>query len=254
LNKSPFISDLKCVIGAAKSSCCKNRTWILLAFLIGIGVTLLAFWKLDAEWLNYYPEHFKDARSLKKLCTKFGNFGEFQYYNLIVFALLLVLAKLRKNPALRRIAMASLLSGLMAGSIALIGKNTTGRPRPQAVYEGYEKSVAVFHGPISKSKLKTIIAKPVDPKDPPRTNWWQSFPSGHTAAAIGAALPVLIALPLGGIPIFLIAAAIALSRLLGGYHNPSDILAGLTLAVTVGIIFGLPLRKGANPKEESLDS
>ncbi len=55
-----------------------------------------------------------------------------------------------------------------------------------------------------------------------------SFPSGHSAAAFSAAGVFVKTLPKRfGIPLFLFAVVIALSRLYVGVHYPSDVLCGV---------------------------
>jgi undecaprenyl-diphosphatase len=63
-----------------------------------------------------------------------------------------------------------------------------------------------------------------------------SFPSGHTLHAAMATLVTASLLPVLAVPIGLIAALIAISRVVLGVHYPSDVAAGATLGVTFGSI------------------
>lgn len=66
--------------------------------------------------------------------------------------------------------------------------------------------------------LVPIVKRPTD----------YSFPSGHTAAAFAAAGVFVRNLPKRfGIPLIVLAAVIAVSRLYVGVHYPSDVLVGL---------------------------
>ena len=64
-----------------------------------------------------------------------------------------------------------------------------------------------------------------------------SFPSGHATVAFAAATVLAFALPRLAVPLYLLAAAIAWSRVYVGVHYPLDVLAGAVLGV--GIAFGL---------------
>jgi membrane-associated phospholipid phosphatase len=57
----------------------------------------------------------------------------------------------------------------------------------------------------------------------------QSFPSAHTATAVGLAMALSWFYPQGRRLFFIFAAAVALQRVLGSAHYPSDVLAGATV-------------------------
>ncbi|GAB7388616.1 phosphatase PAP2 family protein [Bacillaceae bacterium] len=58
-----------------------------------------------------------------------------------------------------------------------------------------------------------------------------SFPSGHTTAIFSVTVPYMIHLPWLAVPLFLLAAAVAVSRIYLGLHYPSDVIAGSLLGV-----------------------
>lgn len=60
-----------------------------------------------------------------------------------------------------------------------------------------------------------------------------SFPSGHTAAAFAFATGVGHVMPLAAVPLRLLAAAVAYSRVHTGVHYPGDVLAGSLIGVTM---------------------
>jgi membrane-associated phospholipid phosphatase len=59
---------------------------------------------------------------------------------------------------------------------------------------------------------------------------WNTFPSGHVATSLAAALAVASVLPSAGLVIAVIALAIAVASVVGRYHYAADALAGALLA------------------------
>jgi undecaprenyl-diphosphatase len=74
----------------------------------------------------------------------------------------------------------------------------------------------------------------------------ESFPSTHAAVSFAAAVTVPPLLP--PTPLFTLAIATTLSRLLLGEHYPSDVAAGAIL----GIAITTPMRLAADPPQRSL--
>jgi membrane-associated phospholipid phosphatase len=58
-----------------------------------------------------------------------------------------------------------------------------------------------------------------------------TFPSGHVAASLATALAVCVRLPLVGLPLALLALAIAIASVVGRYHYAADALAGAALGL-----------------------
>jgi membrane-associated phospholipid phosphatase len=58
-----------------------------------------------------------------------------------------------------------------------------------------------------------------------------TFPSGHVAASMATALAVCARLPFVGVPLGVLAVAIAIGSVVGRYHYAADALAGAALAV-----------------------
>ncbi|MDQ2984911.1 MAG: phosphatase PAP2 family protein [Actinomycetota bacterium] len=62
-----------------------------------------------------------------------------------------------------------------------------------------------------------------------------SIPSGHATAAFACATVLAFWAPRFAVPLFLLAAAIAFSRVYVGVHYPLDVLAGAALGVAIAI-------------------
>jgi len=62
-----------------------------------------------------------------------------------------------------------------------------------------------------------------------------SFPSGHATASFACATVLALLLPRLRVPLFLLAAAIAWSRVYVGVHYPLDVFAGAALGVAIGV-------------------
>jgi undecaprenyl-diphosphatase len=62
-----------------------------------------------------------------------------------------------------------------------------------------------------------------------------SFPSGHAATSFAGATVLALAFPRLAVPLYVLAAAVAFSRLYVGVHYPLDIVAGAGLGVLVAL-------------------
>ena len=175
----------------------------------------------DDVWRNALrgdERHFEQAVHL-------GQAGDFIRFNLGFAAILWTTGLLARNRYLRRLAVTSLVAGIVAGLSCDAVRMLGGRPRPKTRV-AHPEVVDRFTGPSLKSA-------------------YQSFPSGHTSACFGSATPVLAALPAVGLPVTAAATAVGWSRIYGNYHNPSDVLVGMVLGSLAGLPAGLQLRAAA---------
>jgi membrane-associated phospholipid phosphatase len=83
----------------------------------------------------------------------------------------------------------------------------------------------------------------LDPKPLMEVPTTSSFPSGHAATSFACALVLARFAPRLTIPLFILAALIAFSRVYVGVHYPFDVLAGTALGLAVAT--ALPRLLGA---------
>jgi membrane-associated phospholipid phosphatase len=125
-----------------------------------------------------------------------------------------------RNRDWRRILISAMVASTVAGALVNTLRLTTGRTRPNA-----GKEIAQgWYGPFHDGQ--TTIGNPK----------FNSFPSGHTATAVGFAGVLLFARPWLGIPAMIVALGIALSRMLLGAHHLSDVTVAALVALLVAWI------------------
>ena len=120
----------------------------------------------------------------------------------------------RKARAWRECGRAILISGAGTGLIVNVIKILVGRARPYVINDWTD--VLMFH-PL------TIYGR------------WQSFPSGHTAAAWAtAAVLAKVCSPALRVPIYGTAVAVGVARIIEKNHHPSDVIAGAIIGTVIG--------------------
>ena len=65
---------------------------------------------------------------------------------------------------------------------------------------------------------------------------WNTFPSGHVAVSVGAAVGVWHAWPAAGLFVGALALGVALGAAVGRYHYVIDVIAGVAVAVALAVI------------------
>lgn len=148
---------------------------------------------------------------------------------LAVLSVLLYLAGRFRGDKTLRDAGRFLLAGFAVSGITVqIIKHLLGRARPRITYD------ILFAGPSLRGG-------------------YDSFPSGHTTAAFCCAFIISLYFPRYRTVFYLLAVLIALSRVIGLSHFPSDILAGAVLGVAVGklMLLKMPALRKSVPKPET---
>jgi membrane-associated phospholipid phosphatase len=124
-----------------------------------------------------------------------------------------------KHPQWKDAGWQSLIAHGLAALSANILKHAIGRPRPKFMHAGN-----VEFSPVSGSG-------------------WDSFPSGHAAAAFAVATVLAVRFPRARWPILVAAVAIAVSRVIRGSHYLTDVAGGTALGCIVGMVAAYPWRE-----------
>lgn len=121
---------------------------------------------------------------------------------------------------------------LADGVVCNILKKTVGRVRPRDVVEGVIVRDLGNASPAFLRLFKAPVVKPAEMRNETRG---KSFPSSHTANMFAAATVIACFYRRAGLLIYLLAAAVAWSRIYCGAHWPSDIPPSAALGVLVGL-------------------
>lgn len=198
-----------------------RRKWLLSASTSLLAlVCLCVVWGQDDRILAWLRAPGVQDRHhvLSHLAGTISHWGDFLGLSVMLTVLLWTGGRLARSHRYRQIAVASMLSALLAGASVNVIRFSLGRPRPNSpLPDG-------FYGPHLK-------------------NEFHAFPSAHTATALGSTLPVLVAAPPVGVPVTLFACSVAWSRMYLNQHHPSDVLFAAWLAAVFGIPLGLALRR-----------
>jgi hypothetical protein len=184
---------------------------LLLALAFGvIGGSFLLDAPAERLVLEWNGGHWSRLPGVA-LLSRYGDWPELM---LLGGAGFLIARKLR-NVRWQRILLSAMIASTLAGMAVNASRLTTGRTRPRAAAE------QGWYGPRHDGKWLIGAAD------------FNSFPSGHTATAVGFAGVILFAAPAWGIPAMVAAGSIALARILLGAHHPSDVITASVLSLAI---------------------
>lgn len=140
--------------------------------------------------------------------------------SLVILSLVLLAAGYGlKHPQWKDAGWQSLIAHGLAALSANILKHVIGRPRPKFMHAGN-----LEFSPVTGSG-------------------WDSFPSGHAAAAFAVATVLAARFPRAKWPLLATAVAIAASRVVRGSHFLTDVAGGTALGCVMGMIAAHPWRE-----------
>lgn len=198
----------------------------LLAILAIASAFVLDDWA-RAEMLTAQGKGWKKSTEAQVLgaISKYGDWPEL----MLLGGLGLLMAWKRNSREWKRILLAAMIASTVAGILANTSRLTTGRVRPRDT----EDIAKGFYGPFHNGGFTIGNSK------------YNSFPSGHTATAVGFAAVLLFARPLLGVLAMLAAGAVAWSRMALGAHYLSDVVVATVLAIVVAwIVWRIAKRDG----------
>jgi membrane-associated phospholipid phosphatase len=178
------------------------RRWLLPPLAMSLlAVVALTIDLPVAQWAagRSYP---RLIRELMSLAEAFGHGVGVAVALITVYTL---------DPARRRMLPRSILVVASAGCGANLVKLLVARQRPGAADLLHADVWHTFAGWLPLARNGSAL---------------QSFPSAHTATAVGLAMVLSSLYPQGRRLFFLFAAAVGVQRVLGGAHYPSDVLGG----------------------------
>jgi membrane-associated phospholipid phosphatase len=180
------------------------------AVAIVLATVAFHFDNATEDWVRAHQN-----KSIKRIAGKVSNYGDWPYLMAVAAPVAGACLYLRKRDA-TRLVITMMLASSVAGIIANTSRLTTGRTRPNTT------SVAPgWYG--LRHDGKWLIGR----------NAYNSFPSGHTATAVGFFAPLAFVAPLVGVPMLLVGFTIAASRIYLGAHHLSDITVASLIAFAV---------------------
>lgn len=182
--------------------------WIGASALLLMGLSFV----LDSPtraWVNEAPGWIVDA---SRTIAKYGDWP----WLMAAAAPVLLFAWVRARSELFRLVAAMMIASTLTGVAVNVVRGTTGRTRPNADAE------QGWYG--LRHDGEWLVGR----------HQFNSFPSAHTAAAIGLVGPVVWAKPVWGVPLLVVAATVPASRMLTGHHHFSDVIASGLAGLLIG--------------------
>lgn len=191
-----------------------RRLAFLAALLLSGAVLMAVAFLLDAPVERLVREANGGAWCRTALVSAISQYGDWPEL-MIVGALGVIIARILGSVRWQRILLAGMIASTLSGMVVNASRLTTGRTRPRAAVE------QGWYGPSHHGRWLVGRAD------------FNSFPSGHTATAVGFAGVILFSAPAWGVAAMTGAGGVALARILLGAHHPSDVVAATLLSLTV---------------------
>lgn len=200
-----------------------KRTIFILLAVCSI-LTAMSFFYLDIPLAHYCRELRQSVLKIANIVTVLGE--SFWYYAILIPVFIYFRFLVKNKPWSMRIFFL-FLSLSASGLISTLIKWLVGRYRPVMLLN--ENLFGFTYFGIGHE--------------------WTSFPSGHAVTAFSAAAAVSILCPRAGIPAFIIAASIGVTRVILTSHFLSDVIAG----AGIGILSTLAVKYYFDRKEIELE-
>ena len=187
------------------------RGWLL---GVALGLVTWAAFAFDAP-VDCWVRANATSR-VTAVARAFSRYGDWPFLMGYGLAGVVVCKTLNRRQYLRIICLmmlSSSLSGVAVNAVRL----TAGRSRPSADIE------PGWYGPRYQGHWTAGMNK------------FHAFPSGHTGAALGFAVPLLLLVPEVGTPVLIMAVAVAGSRIYLRAHHLSDVTVAAAMAVLIAI-------------------
>lgn len=158
-----------------------------------------------------------NSSSEKKIVAAVSRYGDWPEL-MLLGGIGFFIARRFRSQRWQKIFLCAMLASTIAGGLVNTLRLTTGRTRPRVAEQEWS-------GPYNNGKWTIGNAER------------NSFPSGHTATAVGFAAIILFISPSWGAGAMLLAMMVAGSRLLLGAHHPSDLAVATCLALGIAWLF-----------------
>ncbi len=190
----------------------RNHT-VIIVFILSLIMTVVSylFWDVPlAEYCRYL------SPAVKNIADVITRLGISTWYIVASIILFLFFRYIYKNDLNASRSFFVFLSVSLSGIIIDVVKWIAGRYRPIELFN---------HGYFGFEFFRNGYE-------------WTSFPSGHAQTSFALATALTILFPRWGIPLFIIAGAVGISRIILTSHYLSDVIAG----AGIGILFTLAIK------------
>lgn len=188
----------------------------VLVFLVGFVALILVLHVIDRPASVWGSELPRDVRQVFRWITRWGESDWILYPTVIAWLVAWLLSLVTREKLKRALGELAALSGFIflgvgvPGLISALLKRSIGRGRPETW---------TAEAPLAFQPW----------------NWtaydWQGFPSGHSTTSFALAMVIAFLWPRAFWVAMVLAATVALSRVVIGEHYPTDIVAGAVLGV-----------------------